>query len=677
MAKKICFVITRLSGGGAQGVLVNLARGLTAREHDISVVYGPDSDADETYRSELGKEDLELMEVPQLCREVAPWRDLVTLCRLVCLFRRGDFDVVHTHTSKAGFLGTLAAKIAGIPRIIYTPHGHIFARSAQIPNVSDSPMWLLFFILRWLAEQCADRVVALTEHDKWEQVRLHLAPAHKYAVVHDGINTERFARADPAETESALKELGADRFDPLIGSVGRLSPEKGFQDLIEAMGQVMRREPDAGLLLVGEGPLRSELEQKAKTEGLQDRVVFAGHREDIPELLSGMDVFVLPSHYEALGLVLIEAMAAGIPVVATRVGGVPGVLRDGKEGLLVPSHDPKAMSETILSVAVDEKLAAKLADNARRRADRLFTVDHMIREYEKLYGQQREKEPEHPGSPRILVLMPAVHFHAPIVLRELCKAFPGAEWKVMLTPKLGKGKTSTLRRVVERSGFDFLASMVFTQFSFESLRCLEALRRVPFENRRYLSAREVVDHLALDAVSIEDCHSPKALQITREFHPDFIVLNLFNQIAGEKLISQAKRAAVNLHTSHLPSYRGVAPCFWTLANGEEFCGATVHEVTSDIDAGRILAREKVKIQPEDTFFSLYRRCSVVGARLLEKTIQNGGVSTVASDCEHPEESYFSFVTKKAVRKFRERGRDFFRLSCLGERDDILKAQPDG
>jgi glycosyltransferase involved in cell wall biosynthesis len=314
--------------------------------------------------------------VPELVREIRPRADAAALVRLTRLFARERPDVVHAHTYKAGVLASMAGRFAGVPAVIFTPHGHIFSRGANIPGV---PGGLKLELLRWItraAQGCADRITALSGPDLDQQVALRLSPASKYVVVRNGIDVDRFSRPQLRSFEGS----------PVIGAVGRFSEEKGHRYLLQAMAGVIRALPKARLVLVGYGALEGELRGRAASLGLDGAVTFAGER-DSAEMLPSFDLFVQPSLYESQGLALLEAMAAGIPAIATDVGGVADVVRDGETGLLVPPADPAALSAAIIRLAGAPDLASALTRQASRHVREHFSSGTMLEAYARLYRE--------------------------------------------------------------------------------------------------------------------------------------------------------------------------------------------------------------------------------------------------------------------------------------------------
>ncbi len=374
---RVLQVITRMVRGGAARVVLELLRGLPPGEFRQTLVCGAEGRPE--LLSEAARTGARRIEVPELVREVRPGRDLAALLRLGRIFRDERPHVAHAHTYKAGILASVAARMSGVPAVVFTPHGHIFAPGASIPGVPEEG-WKLR-ALRWVtraAQSCAHRVTALSEADLRDQLELGLAPRSRYAVVSNGIDLARF------EPAFGVAAAGPDR--PVIGAVGRFTPEKGHRYLVEALGPVRRRFPRARLVLVGFGELEPELRSQARRLGLGEAVAFPGERESA-EVLSGFDLFVQPSLYESQGLAILEAMAAGRPVIATDVGGVRDAVRDGETGLLVPPADAAALARAIVRLAEAPELSASLAARARVVVRERFGSSRMVFAYARLYRE--------------------------------------------------------------------------------------------------------------------------------------------------------------------------------------------------------------------------------------------------------------------------------------------------
>lgn len=384
--RRVAHVITRMIVGGAQELVLSIIGGLDRRRFRSVLFTGTETGAEGSLLPRAEEMGIEVVRVPSLVRAPHPVKDLIAFRRLRDAFRRGSFEIVNSYTSKAGFVGTLAARRAGVPVVIYAPQGHIFASDGAIEGVSGRPIrQKIFFALRRWASRRADALVALHEGDRDEQVALGLAPASSFRVIPNGIDASRFPPPDGARRASIRSTLGLDGRSPVIGAVGRLCAEKGHDDLIDAMADLTRTHPSAVLLLAGDGPRRTVLEEKVTALGLEDSVRLLGLRRDIPEILSALDVFALSSRYESFGLVILEAMAASLPVVATRVGGIPFILRDGETGCLVPPREPREMAAKLRLLADRPELRAGMGRAGRERLLREYSLKAMVGRVESLY----------------------------------------------------------------------------------------------------------------------------------------------------------------------------------------------------------------------------------------------------------------------------------------------------
>jgi glycosyltransferase involved in cell wall biosynthesis len=311
------------------------------------------------------------VEIRELRRPVSPLADCRALLRLRQEIRQLRPDLVHTHSSKAGFLGRLAARAEGVRRIVHTPHGHVFH------GYFSAPLTRTFALLERIAGPWTDRIITLSDEEARDHLRRGIGRAGQFVTIPSGVDLGPVVSAPPTR----LVPDG-----PVVCAVARLVPVKGLHHLIEAAPAVLRHCPAARFLLVGDGERRSALEAQARARGLQDRVVFTGYREDVPSIMAGTDLVVLPSINEGMGRVLVMAMALGKPIVATRIGGVAELLGDGEAGLLVPPRDPAALAEAITSLLRDPQRERSLGEAGRRRAPR-YSAEAMLTALAKLYRE--------------------------------------------------------------------------------------------------------------------------------------------------------------------------------------------------------------------------------------------------------------------------------------------------
>ena len=300
--------------------------------------------------------------IRELRRDISPVKDLVALWRIVRLLRRERVTLLHTHTSKAGFLGRLAAGLARTPLVVHTPHGHIFY------GYYGRALTTLFVLLERIAAPLTDRIVVLTEQELEEHLERRIGRREQFAVIPSGVNLPAL-RAQAPPREEARRRLGVAADCLLLVGVGRLVPIKGFDVLVRALPAIVKEAPAARLCLVGDGPDRPALEAEARALGVADRVLLAGAHEEVAPFLAAADLLVAPSRNEGLGKALVEAMALGLPVVATRVGGIPAVVADGQTGSLVPPDDPPALARAVGALLKDPELRRRAGEAGRRRAE--------------------------------------------------------------------------------------------------------------------------------------------------------------------------------------------------------------------------------------------------------------------------------------------------------------------
>lgn len=340
---RVMRIIARLNIGGP-AIHVSL---VTARLQDAvfssTLVTGQvgQAEGDMAYLArDLG---VEPVVIPELGREISPLDDLKVLVTLICLMRRMRPHVVHTHTAKAGFLGRLAAYLSGVPVIVHTYHGHVF-------HGYFGPLETrVFVMLEQLAAGLSDAVLTISDILKCDLLAFHIAPQEKIRIVPLGLDLLSLTMLDGLRGVLQA-ELGYPLHTPLVAIVGRLVPIKNHDLFLAAAQQVALVMPEVRFVIVGDGDRRTELEALTRQLGLAHIVHFIGWRRDLPVIYADTSVLVLTSHNEGTPVSMLEAMAAGVPVVATAVGGVPDVLKGGRLGTLVSPGSVDAVAEAILAV---------------------------------------------------------------------------------------------------------------------------------------------------------------------------------------------------------------------------------------------------------------------------------------------------------------------------------------
>lgn len=376
---KIAHIITRLDRGGSAENTLLTATFLNKERYEVALIYGETLEGLDREMKEAQKSGVLLVYLPELVRHLHPWLDGVAFLKLYRLIRKEKYDLIHTHSSKAGALGRLAASWAGTKKIVHTPHGHVFY--GYFNSVANG---LIVRIERFLGRK-TDRLITLTHRGKEEHAALKIMPPEKIVPVYSGIHLEAFRDFVPSgERSSIVTRLPK---GPRVGLIGRLVPIKGHRFLLDAVPQVVREIPDVSFLLVGEGPLRKDLEEQCRRLNILSSVFFLGDQGDVRFLIYEMDLVVLPSLNEGMGRVLLEAQAMGKPVIGTRVGGIPEVIQEGETGLVVPPQDSKALAEAILALLKDPDRRRKMGEAAKRWVSQKFGVDEMVRQIEKIYEE--------------------------------------------------------------------------------------------------------------------------------------------------------------------------------------------------------------------------------------------------------------------------------------------------
>lgn len=381
---KVLHIITRLDpGGSATNTLVSVDR-LRQQGCDTALAYGVTDDPDGSLKERLLRMGAPTIRLPRLVRDVSPLKDWLAIRSIRRLLMQEHFDLVHTHTSKAGVLGRMAAWSCGVPAV-HTPHGHVlygyFGRAITA---------LFVLVERRMARHTA-RIISLTDRETRECLDRGIGRPEQYVTIHSGVPLSAF-RKIPKETGVRFRaQIGIPRDAFLFVSAGRLVPVKGFDVLLKGFAGA-NLGPRAGFLAVaGDGAERSNLEAMGRALGISDRLRLLGDLADIRALLSAGDAFALASRNEGMGRVLVEAMAAELPVIGTAVGGIPTLIEDGVTGLLVPACAPAAMARAMEKLAADPDLRLRFGRQSSEAVYPEYDEDIMIEKLSTLYRDVLEE----------------------------------------------------------------------------------------------------------------------------------------------------------------------------------------------------------------------------------------------------------------------------------------------
>ena len=376
MPHTVCHIITMLELGGAQEVALFTVSHLDRARFRPVLLTGPGGLLTEEAKALPG---VTVEFVPSLGRVIGPFRDFRALLELVRLLRRFRPDIVHTHSSKAGILGRWAAWLTGVSVIVHTIHGYGITPS--------QPVWLRHLLI-WL-ERLTGRIttqwIAVAEADIHTGLVWRLFDREHVSIGRPGIDPRPFRAPLPTrERDRVRAELGAAPRDKLVGMVACLKPQKAPHDFVEVAARVCACVPGTRFVLIGDGELREPVEAHIRSIKLENCVRIVGWRRDIPAVMRSLDAFLLTSHWEGLARVLLEARAARLPIVATRVGGTAEVIRDGVNGYLLAPGDVQGLADRILALLTNPTMAADMG----KRGESLppeFDIHDMVRRQEEEY----------------------------------------------------------------------------------------------------------------------------------------------------------------------------------------------------------------------------------------------------------------------------------------------------
>jgi glycosyltransferase involved in cell wall biosynthesis len=373
-------VIARLNIGGPALHATLLTERLAPERYDSLLVTGTEAPDEGNYLALQRKPLARLVVVPTLGREIRGLSELSALRALARVIREFRPHVVHSHTAKAGTLARVAAWLGRVPVIVHTYHGHVFHG-----YFSPRQTRLFLAIERALARR-TDCLLAVSETVRRELLGFGIGSPERMRVMPLGLDLDRFARSD-AMRGLVRAELGLAPETPTVGIVARLVPIKAHEVFLEAAARLARRLPRVAFVVVGDGERRAELETAACRLELQGRVHFLGWRQDLDRIYADLDVVALTSRNEGSPVSLIEAMAAGRPVVATRVGGVPDLVEDGLTGTLVGPGDAGALAEAVAALLADPDQARAMGEAGRKRVLPAFGAERLMADVDRLYTE--------------------------------------------------------------------------------------------------------------------------------------------------------------------------------------------------------------------------------------------------------------------------------------------------
>lgn len=383
---RIVQLTSRLESVGSSRTILDILTRSDPAKYEFFLIAGRIKKGVVPYK---GQAAFALEMIPDLAKSYSWTSALNLVFHLSRILREWKPDILHVHSIQVGWIGALAGRLAGVPAVIYSSYGlpKLFKRKRRRLDLLQEGITGMMMKIPALL---SDLIITVTPHGLEEELALRLASRAKYRVIYNAIQPERLEGQE--NSEISKYQMGFENYFPILGTATRLDREKGMEFLLEAAAHLKNAFPDLLLLVMGDGPIRENLIVLAKRLGITNQVRFLGLREDVPRILRVLDIFVLPSLYEATGIVLAEAMACGKPVVTTRVGGLPQLIQEGEDGFFVPPGDSLRLAEKIARVARDKDLARRMGEKGAAKARQLFDMRKMVSDYEGLYQELLKKK---------------------------------------------------------------------------------------------------------------------------------------------------------------------------------------------------------------------------------------------------------------------------------------------
>lgn len=370
--------------GGPALHVAYLSAGLAERGYETTLVAGTLARGEESMAHVAEERGVQVVVVPDLSREIAPVHDLRAARELARLIRELRPQILHTHTAKAGAVGRLAASLARDARppiVVHTFHGHVL-RGYFGPVRSR-----LFRLLERRLARSSTALVAVSPEVRDDLVALGVAPREKFRIIRLGIELDRRVTAGENGRAELRRMMGIPPERFVVGWVGRMTAVKRMEDVLSAFQRLGAQGIDACLCLVGDGPDRPDAERKARRLGIMRRCLFLGYQDDVAPFFAAFDAFLLPSGNEGTPVTTIEALAGGRPVVATRVGGVPDVVRDGEDGFLVEPGAADELADRLARLAADPELRRRMGEAGRARVLERYSVQRLLGDMDSFYRE--------------------------------------------------------------------------------------------------------------------------------------------------------------------------------------------------------------------------------------------------------------------------------------------------
>ncbi len=378
---KVIHVITRLITGGADENTIYTVNGLAADGYNVTLVAGEESERGFIEEIDLHNE-AELKILPGLVRNISPVNDLKALINIYKLLKNGNYQIIHTHTAKAGILGRLAAKLAGVPIIIHGIHGTTF------PEDINPLRRFLFKFLERITGRFTDFFITVGNDLKDIYLKAGIGKPEQYQTVHSGMDLDKFYKAADYSEDMKNKirtKYGIKEDEIVIAKVAKLQQRKGYKYYLQLVSRITATHNNVKFLIVGSGSDDVKLKKMVKAKGLEQKVIFTGYCDNVEDIFAIMDIKVLTSLWEGLPRVLVQAAATGVPIVTFAVEGAYEIVKEGENGFVVPLKDVDLLEKRVTALIEDKKLRIKMGEYGRKKADYSWSIDNMVNKIREIY----------------------------------------------------------------------------------------------------------------------------------------------------------------------------------------------------------------------------------------------------------------------------------------------------
>lgn len=375
---RLLYIVTQPEWGGAQRYIFDLATSLND-EFDITVATGRIDNSKELV-VKLESKGIKTHTFQNLVRQIRPWSDFMAFLEITLFLNSNKFDIVHLNSSKAGVIGSLCANLNSVKKIFYTAHGWVFNEPL--------PFWKKKFykIAEKISAKSITSIITLSKIDTEIGILEKIAKPNKFIQIYHGIQSN-----EPLPHEIAISKINEDfslnlkTNDRIIGTVANFYKTKGLKYLITAWSDIIKESPDAKLVIIGDGILKNKIQQQIKNNRLDNSILLLGKIVDAAKYLKILDIFILPSVKEGLPYVILEAMQAKLPIIATRVGGVPEIIENNVNGLLINPADSSEITDSIKRIINNPELRKNLSENAFRTLNEKFKLINMVNQTKNIY----------------------------------------------------------------------------------------------------------------------------------------------------------------------------------------------------------------------------------------------------------------------------------------------------